>query len=155
MSLSSFFSSSWICFDSASIFFILGLEEGFISFSFISRGKSFWRGLIRTVGFLFRTATFTSAPLIIPSLPAMSFSILPNCYFSSSDFHQVRLLCHSLWYCFLWFCFRRVSIWALVDSLFSNASKRIGVLVPTGAFLKVLVHGCSWNQDHSHTLLLR
>ena len=80
---SSFSSSSWICFDNSSfvssVFFILRLEEGLISFSFIYRGKNFWRGLIITVGFLFCSATFTSA-LLIPSLYAMSFSIFPNCH---------------------------------------------------------------------------
>ena len=130
MPLSPFFSSSWICFDSASIFFILRLEGGLISFLFISRGKSLCKGHIITVSFLFCSATFTSAPLTIPSLPVL----IAIC--SSSDFHQVRLLCHSLWYCFLYFYFQHVLIWALVNSLFSIASKKIWVLVPIGAFLK-------------------
>ena len=85
LSYFSFFSSSsCICFDSSSILstvlLITELEEALIFFSFISRGKSFWRGLIITVAFLFCSATFISAFLIFPSLPAVSFFIFPNCH---------------------------------------------------------------------------
>ena len=112
---------------------------------FTCSGKSFWRGLIVIMLFIFCTAAFISVSLIISSLFTVSLSIFPNCplllipFLSSS----ITMLLTLILFFVVFFQIRFIE--SSSKSAFLQCFIKLVAFAPSTSFLKTFISGCFQN----------